>query len=417
MGILPILDTTYPALILQAVRLAIHHGAVGIARSLGMLGVPVHAVVEDSYTPLAASRYLTKIFVWKSWPGDREAFLVGMSTIGEIINHPTILIPIDDLSAVFVAENTATLSRWYLCPQLPCNLPRQLANKASFYSLCSKIGIPCARSAVPRSVDDVREFIENTTFPIVVKATEQWRLIDDRYNVKVMRTREALFEFCEHAKFDEPPQMLLQEYIPGDDWIYHGYCNSKMNLYVSFTGKKLLDYPPGAGATALGVSSRNEALRSQSEGVLRAISYSGISDIDWREDERDGQYRIIDCNPRIGMNFRMFESSAAIDVVRAQHLNLTGRSVDGAQMIEGRRFIVEPYCLVSSIRGGRVALPTEAGQRPSVGSRELAWWSSDDVLPFLVMSVRLMVQTIWRALRHTWNYWARQRHEGSSPVV
>ena len=242
-------------------------------------------------------------------------------------------------------------------------------------------------------------------------------IIDDRYNVKVMRTREALFEFCEHAKFDEPPQMLLQEYIPGDDWIYHGYCNSKMNLYVSFTGKKLLDYPPGAGATALGVSSRNEALRSQSEGVLRAISYSGISDIDWREDERDGQYRIIDCNPRIGMNFRMFESSAAIDVVRAQHLNLTGRSVDGAQMIEGRRFIVEPYCLVSSIRGGRVALPTEAGQRPSVGSRELAWWSSDDVLPFLVMSVRLMVQTIWRALRHTWNYWARQRHEGSSPVV
>ncbi len=56
MGILPILDTTYPALILQAVRLAIHHGAVGIARSLGMLGVPVHAVVEDCYTPLAASR-------------------------------------------------------------------------------------------------------------------------------------------------------------------------------------------------------------------------------------------------------------------------------------------------------------------------------------------------------------------------
>ena len=37
--------------------------------------------------------------------------------------------------------------------------------------------------------------------------------------------------------------MLLQEYIPGHDWIYHGYRNSKMNLYVSFTGKKPPDYP------------------------------------------------------------------------------------------------------------------------------------------------------------------------------
>ena len=74
--------------------------------------------------------------------------------------------------------------------------------------------------------------------------------------------------------------------------------------------------------------------------------------MDWRQDKRDGQYKILDCNPRVGMNFRMFENSAAIDVVRAQHLNLTGRSID-LQMIEGRLFTVEPYYLLSYIRGGR----------------------------------------------------------------
>ena len=68
MAILPSLDTTYPVLILKASRGIIHHGAVGIARTLGRLGVPVYAVVEDSFTPLATSRYLTKAFVWKSWP-------------------------------------------------------------------------------------------------------------------------------------------------------------------------------------------------------------------------------------------------------------------------------------------------------------------------------------------------------------
>src|ERR1700690_77343 len=68
MAISPSLDTRFPALILKASRDFIHHGALGVARTLGRLDVPVYAVVEDAYTPLATSRYLTKAFVWKSWP-------------------------------------------------------------------------------------------------------------------------------------------------------------------------------------------------------------------------------------------------------------------------------------------------------------------------------------------------------------
>ena len=396
MAALPSLDTRYPALIFKASRGTIHHGAVGITRSLGRLGVPVYAIVEDSYTPLATSRYLTKAIVWKSWPREREAFLGAMSEIGEIINHPAILVPMDDLSAVLVAENASALSRYYLCPQLPWDLPRQMANKASFHSLCVNSGIPCPRSVVPHSIDDVREFIEQTTFPVVVKAVEQWRLINDRYSAQVIHTPEALFEFCENIKF-EGSQMVLQEYIPGEDWIYHGYSNAKMSLHVGFTGKKLLGYPAGSGATAIGVSILNEELRSQSELLMQTISYSGIIDIDWRRDEGSGQYKIVDCNPRVGMNFRMFEDGAGIDVVRAQHLNLSGRNIERSKMVEGRRFIVEPYYLLSSIRSGWSVLTTEADPLPK-GDKELAWWSSDDKLPFLVMSARLLPQTIMRAL-------------------
>ena len=180
MGILPILDTTYPALILQAVRLAIHHGAVGIARSLGMLGVPVHAVVEDSYTPLAASRYLTKIFVWKSWPAGREAFISAMSTLGAKIGRPAILIPMDDLSADFGRGKYAdALSRWFLFPQLPRDLPRQLSNKASLYSLCAPNWRFRVREASYTRVDDVREFADSSAFPIVMKPAEQWSLVSE----------------------------------------------------------------------------------------------------------------------------------------------------------------------------------------------------------------------------------------------
>jgi D-aspartate ligase len=119
---------------------------------------------------------------------------------------------------------------------------------------------------------------------------------------------------------------------------------SENNVYVTFTGRKLRGYPADAGSTALGVSLGNETLRCQCERFLKAVAYSGITDIDWRKDARDGQYKILDCNPRVGQNFRMFENGAAIDVVPAQHLDLTGRFIDRASMIDGRLFTVETFC-------------------------------------------------------------------------
>ena len=43
----------------------------------------------------------------------------------------------------------------------------------------------------------------------------------------------------------------------------------------------------------------------------------------------------------MGAQFRLFESAAGIDVVRARHLDLTGRAVPGAGQRPDRRFTVE----------------------------------------------------------------------------
>ena len=379
-----------------------HHGAVGVARTLGRLGVPVYAVVEDRYTPVAMSRYVTKAFVWERWPKDRDEFINELSKIGGIIKHLTVLVPTDDLSAILIAENADVVGRWFIFPKLSPPLPRQLANKAKLFSLCKNIGIPCARSLTPRSADEVCEFIEPMAFPIMAKAAEQWLLLNDKYSTKMVQTRAVLLELYHKNECYDASRVVLQEFIPGEDWIYHGYCNSQSNLYLSFTGKKRRSYPRGAGSTALGLSADNAILRSQSERLLKAISYSGIIDIDWRRDVRDGQYKILDCNPRVGQNFRMFEDVGAIDVVRAQHLNLTGRSIECSKMVEGRRFIVESFVFLSILRnevGGQ-----ENTEENLYDGTELAWWSSDDPRPFFTMSVRLFFGVVKRVLRRLWNY-------------
>src|SRR5262245_48253489 len=104
--------------------------------------------------------------------------------------------------------------------------------------------------------------------------------------------------------------------------------------------------------------------------LLRAISYSGISDMDWRKDERDRQYKILDCNPPVTMNFRMFETTEAIDVVRAQHLNLTSRRFDCPRMVEGRPFTAESFYFLASLRGVRRSASLAEGPQRQLAPRE-----------------------------------------------
>ena len=122
----PALNTSCPVLILKAARGVLHHGALGIARSLGRLGVPVYAVVDDKFAPLTKSRYLAGYFVWGNWPSEVPEFLREISAVAEQIGQRTMLFPLDDLSAIVVSENAEALSRWFLIPAVPsgCGLSR-----------------------------------------------------------------------------------------------------------------------------------------------------------------------------------------------------------------------------------------------------------------------------------------------------
>jgi predicted ATP-grasp superfamily ATP-dependent carboligase len=396
---LPNLDANYPALILKMSRGVIHHGALAVARTLGRAGVPVYAVVDDAFAPLALTRYIKKAFVWDSCPDDPGSFVRAMAMIGEFIARPTIVIPMDDQSAVFLATHAASLAPWFIVPPVPPELPHRLANKACLHALCAEIGIPSARTIFPHSLEDVRAFAEETTFPVLVKGAEQWVPLKDMSSTRVIQTADQLASFCENCNYEGSQPLIVQEYIPGEDWISHGYYNSGKKVSVTFTGKKLRAYPSEAGSTALGLSIENEELRRVSEKLLHAVGYSGIIDMDWRRDERDGQYRIVDCNPRVGQNFRMFENTAGIDVVRAQHLDLSGRRVDNAALVENRLFSVESFYVLALLRClPRGASKEDAAKYLPAKSRELAWWSSDDPIPVLCMSLRLFLRLLGRAL-------------------
>ncbi|MFM8856880.1 MAG: hypothetical protein ACKOI2_06685 [Actinomycetota bacterium] len=280
-------------------------------------------------------------------------------------------------------------------PQIDARLPRRLASKRGLHELCLEHGVPTLPASFPANPEELERIAADGRFPLVAKNLEAF----ERRRAPVVqgsRRIDDARQLMALAKgWREGSAVILQDYLPveeSQDWIFNGYCDESSDLLVHFTGVKVRSSPPLAGMTSLAYSVPHPELVEMSSRFLKSIGYCGPLDLDWRYDRRSGRYYLLDFNPRIGAQFRAFETVAGVDVVRAMHLHLTGQAVPPGAQAVGRRYIVESaevrFALATSL--GYTA--KESADGPT--STELAWLASDDPIPFFAAFVRLVARKL-----------------------
>ncbi|WP_328666731.1 ATP-grasp domain-containing protein [Streptomyces sp. NBC_00322] len=385
------LDREVPTLLAKIGSYPQHHGGLGVVRTIGRMGVPVHAVVEDRFTPVAVSRHVTRRFVWPTTGLEEPRLLIEtLLSIGRAIGSPCIPVPTDDEAGVLLAENSDRLAECFLLPPTPSGLPRLLASKASLHKLCEKLGVPTPRTRAPANRDELVDAARELGYPVVLKNREAWTRLRAPAVGSTTMVRNEQTLLARYPAGPLPP-LVMQEYIPreqAEDWITHLYCGAGGAPRVVFTGLKLRSWPPHAGVTTRAVALRNPCLAKLAGELCQRIGYSGPADLDWRYDRRDGRYKLVDFNPRTGAQFRLFENVHGIDVVRAMHLDLTGRHVPAGPEVEGRMFVAGQLDLPSV-----AAWLREEHQLPPAllhgRGTERAWLSRDDPLPAAAEAIRL----------------------------
>ncbi|MFC7310059.1 ATP-grasp domain-containing protein [Streptomyces monticola] len=390
----------------------LHHGGVGAIRSLGRLGVPMYAITEDRWTPAALSRYLRGAYPWPTTGTEPPEQLVeGLLRIGRRIGRPSVLIPTDEEAAVLIAEHQEELKGEFLFPRTEPELPRRLASKRGLHELCTQHGVPSPEAGFPQSYADIETFAACARFPVVVKNLEAF--VRRRRPAVGGTTRvdsaERLLALA--RGWGPSPGVILQEYLPreeAEDWIVHAYFDQDSTPLAMFTGVKVRSWPPHAGMTASAYVVDNPELADLAGQFIKQIGFSGIIDLDLRFDRRDGRYKLLDFNPRMGAQFRLFENEAGIDVVRAQHLHLTGRGVPEGEQRAGHRYLVENIDLPAFAAYRRSGYTTPHAPTHACDT-ELAWLARDDLKPFFTMLLRF----VRPGVKHLFQMWRTHRGAGA----
>jgi predicted ATP-grasp superfamily ATP-dependent carboligase len=365
------LDTRVPAVLLRIDPNPFHHGTLGAVRTLGRAGVEVHMVADSVGTPHARSRYVSGTHAPPA-PGASVAKIAAvLRQVAARIGRRSVLVPMDDASAIAVSRLGADLKDDYLLPDQPVGLAERVADKAELATVCGRLGIPHPMTLVPGSADQAAAFARQLGLPVVAKWSRPWRLPPGSglRSTVVLRSPEeaqALFRRTDEAD----SRLLLQAYLPpapGRDWFAHGYVDRNGAVRGGGSGRKQRAWPRGAGLTTVGSWVPNPEVQALGERLVSTLGFRGIFDLDFRLDGTTNAYHLLDFNPRPGAQFRLFADTAGVDVVRSLHLDLTHRPVVAGDPQPGRDFVVENYAPLTALRLRR--------------RRELAWYAGDDLAP------------------------------------
>jgi predicted ATP-grasp superfamily ATP-dependent carboligase/ubiquinone/menaquinone biosynthesis C-methylase UbiE len=395
-----LIDTTTDVVVLRAD----HYSALGVMRSLGRLGVRVYAVHRDPHASALASRYCAGHLTWDLDSQPADASIDFLLAVAATRGGRPILVPTNDETALFVARNADRLRRAFRFQDNPATLVESLYDKKAMCLLAQKLGIPTPQTLFPTCRDEVVEHARTARFPLMLKGSDGIRL-SHRTGLKMVIVKSPAELLAHYDRMEDAgrPDLMLQEYIPGGEdaqWMWNGYLDPQAGCRFGITGRKLRQTPVYTGMTSLGVCLPNEDVAAWTEKLAAAVGYRGILDIGYRYDRRDGRYKLLDVNPRLGATFRLFVGGDGMDVVRALYLDLTGQAIPASAPRYGRKWFVEDLDLESSVRYHRDGvLGVGDWLRSFRGVEESAWFAVDDVRPLLAMLAATGSRVVRKAVR------------------
>jgi len=301
---------------------------LGVVRSLGRKGIPVWVLNTANHRLAAFSRYTTRALSWPS--GDESArveFLLKLSSEQGL--RSWVLFPTDDEMVAMVARHYESLRDHYRLTSPTKAQYGPICNKWLLHGLASELNVDQPWTYCPASREELIDL--PCSFPVIVKpalrevfnrltAEKAWQA-DDRQTL--------MAHYDEACRFLPKDLILVQEVIPGPgeaQFSYAAVCSEGQPL-AWVVAKRKRQFPSDYGRFSTAVETVDDpGIIEPSVRLLNALQYSGLIEIEFKRDARDGRFKVIDLNPRV-WGWHTLGARAGVDFAYLQFLTACGEKV------------------------------------------------------------------------------------------
>jgi D-aspartate ligase len=304
-------DKKFPAVIL-----GMFETGLGVARSLGRLGIPCFGM--DYKEDLGFhSRFIRPVRCPHPLD-DEEGFvshLVRFSCRFSV--RPVLFVTADDF-LITVSSRREELQDHYRFNLPDHRFISSISDKSLQYELVQKAGIRAPETVCLQSLDEVPEQTSAMRFPLFIKAREvnAWRTVfGGKIKGFVVRSEKDLLERCREI-LGQGVHVIAQELIPGTDTNHYKvncYFTEKSKPLLAFTLRKIRQNPIRHGVGSVVESIAWPELLETGLRLFQNLHYQGVGSAEFKLDPRDRTLKLIEINPRYwqqnaladrcGMNF------------------------------------------------------------------------------------------------------------------
>lgn len=369
-----------------ALLMGADYRALGVARSLGRRRIPVWMIRQGGHLVAASSRYVRRTV---PWPDGEDAekidFLLNLSIKNGLKDW--VLIPTDDYTVTLASVYHDVLSKQYRVTVPRWERLRWACDKGLLHELAGRVGLHRPWTKCITADEEVADV--DCPFPVILKPAirqkpsslgipKAWRA-DDR---ETLRAR-----FKQASRLIPAEHLIIQEVVPGGgeaQFSYAALCKDGFPL-ASVVAKRLRQYPKDFGQFSTFVETISEPQVAESaERLLAATRFTGLVEVEFKKDPRNGQFKVLDINPRV-WGWHTLCARAGVDFPYLLWLLARGEPVPQLQGRAGERWIhtsADLRVAIGEILNGSFSFASYL--RSIRGPVESAIFSWDDPVPGLL---------------------------------
>ena len=330
------------------------HQGLGIARSLGRRGIPVH-VIDDEASIARASRFVqhvTRVRDLRSESSLLDALALARRRLGR---PGWVIYPTRDENVAAVAANRDALEADFRVPTPGLASIRSVWDKRETYRLAKQLSIPIPKTWFPRAEADLAAI--DMDGPLVVKpAIKEHFFYVTRAKAWRADTRaELASSFRRAAAIVGDGEVIVQELIPGGGQEQYAYCALFRDgrAIADMTVRRRRQHPSDFGRASTYVETICLAdLAAPSTRFLSATGYYGLAELEFKRDPRDGAYKLLDVNART-WGYHTLGPAAGVDFPYLMFRDQMGERVDEVHARPGVRWVRLATDLPNAVRDFR----------------------------------------------------------------
>ncbi len=268
--------------------------SLAIVRALGRQGHVVEVAGETWATTSFFSKYCSQRRIFPTADRDPDACLAALEhTVSA--QHYDLLIPTEDKTVAICAEHRGRLARHTVVPLPDYETLLKAADKALTVEVARACGVPMPKTHVFADLAEFETSSASIEMPVLIKprsssGSRGIQRVSDRS--KLAATYRAV-----HA---DHPLPLIQETIPagGAARGVSVLMGPDGEVWASFVHERIREYPIHGGPSTLRVSVHDPVLVERSIRLLRSIGWVGMAMVEYKQDPRDAEFKLLEINPR-----------------------------------------------------------------------------------------------------------------------